>query len=463
MAKKAKNRDPNDLDSAELEALLSGCEKAITLIDPTLEKACLACILSSVDALDKALQRLQPADFAIPQYHLLYSLIIKLARSTTNGVDLVMAVEEANKLQVMGSLPDLLTLHDTPHKLDKVDEYFAQLVDGSVRRELHSMAVDLDAQTRSDDETQKILDTLMSRTELTTLRLLDAQAAPEDLRDIAGRLTPDILSLPPQQVWGLATGIAGGAYDELTGGVHKSQFWIVTGKTGEGKSWLTTSIGLGCLRLNPDAGRPLLVSTEMTKDASALRVLSILSGVPVLNLLRRDLSDDMKRMVTEAQQNFPVGLTMVSMARADIEAVAAVARQHKRKHGLPCMIVDMPAGLRCSKAGGSDDFAALSEISHRCAGLAQELDTALLGVVQQNRTAYNPTDGKGNPRELGKMGNLGGMKGTGAWGEDADGVITLSREKSGTTLLSLDKARHTGSEGNCRVQWDGNGGYRRTE
>jgi hypothetical protein len=200
----------------------------------------------------------------------------------------------------------------------------------------------------------------------------------------------------------------------------------------------------------------LIISTELGKNATATRILSISSGVSVGRIIHRKLMPDDQAKIERAlgPDGMPAGITTTFMAGKDVEAVIAIARQHKRKHGLPLLVVDMPSRLRFGDKDGVD---MLSSISNRLQAAAEELDTCLIGVVQQNKGSYGK-DFQGKDDQIG-----GNMKGTGSWLEDCDlglGIFWEGKAGQEHTAFRLIKDRELGNAGRfLKVRWSDDGRY----
>lgn len=210
------------------------------------------------------------------------------------------------------------------------------------------------------------------------------------------------------------------------------------------------------MRNNPGLGSPLLVSTELGKKATATRLLAISAGVSVGRIIHRNLIPEDQAKIERAlgPDGMPAGITATFMAGKDVEAVVAIARQHKRKHGLPLLVVDMPSRLRSGDREGPD---MLMAISNRLQSAAEELDTCIIGVVQQNKMSYG-SEFRGKEDQIG-----GNMKGTGAWLEDCDiglGIFWEGKDEEEHTAIRMVKGRELGGAGRkIRVRWSDDGRY----
>ena len=113
------------------------------------------------------------------------------------------------------------------------------------------------------------------------------------------------------------------------------------------------------------------------------------------------------------------GVTVRDMPGATLHQVRTAAQQHKRRHGLPMLVVDLagrvrpPPGRRFER-----EHEELTAISRGLQELSGKLRTHLIACVQVNRAVFLNTD---------KRPGLEHLKGSGSWEEDADHVIFIHR------------------------------------
>jgi len=445
-----KKLDVNDLDDAQVSALIATSPDLPC--DPDSERAVLASMISDQQAADAAVYSLRPEDFYCPPNRMLYELLSTMMKNSLDPLDFITVSGEAKRKGLVFDLNDLMR---DRYKSKNMDGYVRRVVDSSLRRKLMDSADEARKALEKGGDTDAVLAQVLSVTEDVQRRRMHIKEEPQDVKTLAQAIGLDAIHSPSRDVVGLRTGIADGRFDDLTGGIRPG-YWMVTGMSGKGKSWLCSCITVGFTSCNRGVGSPLIISTELGKNATATRILSISSGVSVGRIIHRKLMPDDQAKIERAlgPDGMPAGITTTFMAGKDVEAVIAIARQHKRKHGLPMLVVDMPSRLRFGDKDGVD---MLSSISNRLQAAAEELDTCLIGVVQQNKSSYGK-DFHGKDDQIG-----GNMKGSGAWLEDCDlglGIFWEGKAGQEHTAFRLIKDRELGNAGRfLNVQWSDDGRY----
>ena len=443
--------DVNDLDDAQVAALVASSPDLPC--DPDSERAVLASMISDQSAADAAAYSLQAEDFYSPPNRMLFELLLGMMKKTLDPLDFVTVSGEAKRKGLVFDLDDLMRER---YKSKNVDGYVRRVVESSLRRRLIDNAGETIEKLGKGGDTDIVLGQALAVAEDVQRRRMHIRDEPQDVKLLARDIGHHAINSPSLDVVGMRTGLAEGKFDDLTGGIRPG-YWIVTGLSGKGKSWLCSCITVGLMQHNKDVGAPLLVSTELSKKATATRILAISAGVSVGRLIHRNLHPDDKAKIERAlgPEGIPNGITATFMGGKDVEAVIAIARQHKRKHGLPLLVVDMPSRLRYGDKDGVD---MLSSISNRLQAAADELETCIIGVVQQNKMSYGK-DFRGGDDQIG-----GNMKGTGSWLEDCDmGVGIFWEGKAGQehTAIRLVKDRELGNAGrSIKVQWNDTGTYK---
>lgn len=453
----AKGIDPNDLSPEQFDAWVQQDQRNNDTLqfDPAAELALLACILRTEPGAYDAAAGLDAEDFSSAERRCVFQLARRVAAAGEPGY--VAVHGEAHRLGLLPRIPGLPNLARAKARGDHAKLYAGRITDASVRRGLLRAAENMRMGLAAGDKSGEVVAKLVGDAETQHMRLLAVRDKPEDLKLLAQQQGREVLQGAPREYWGLPCGVAGGTLDRMTGGFVRPSFVVLTAPIGQGKSYLASACCAGIAARNPGEGCPLYVSTEMSKKATAMRVLSMASGVPVDRLLRRTLTDEERARIGAAIHNngLPSGVKLSFMAGADVEAVVSLARVHARKYGLPMLVIDMPAMLKFGKVSG--DYERLTGVSNRLVDLANELNTCVLACVQLRKDRY------GAQEQGGRLGLLGSIKGTGAWAEDASFILSLERKEGGVTSLSIVKNRETGILASADLRWDPGGGYQSLE
>jgi replicative DNA helicase len=329
----------------------------------------------------------------------------------------------------------------------RVEDYCSTLRETSQRRAVRGMAqAILDGGGQSLSALTKLAAEALEYCEK---RQAGDTAEPRDAQDIAEDIYRECLSKPPLLTAGLRTGLANGALDALTEGVQRGQYWIIAARPSMGKSTLIGAIMHGVRRHNPKEGHPLLVTTEMSQRGMVLRALASAAGIHPRGLAKRNLTAEQKAKLKHVVQSKALaGVAIVNPSNIDVPGVRRIAKAHKRKHGLPLLVVDLAGHLQ---ARGASEADRLKSVSNGLAALKTELDCCVIACVQINRQSMMDED---------KRPGLHNLKGSGSWEEDADRVLLLHRpayygDKHDTrTEIIQAKDRDFGEARSIFVQYD---------
>lgn len=267
-----------------------------------------------------------------------------------------------------------------------------------------------------------------------------------NIGDIAKEIYADIKTNGPRDTWGIDTGFCGSDFDRLTGGIQNSQLWVVTGRTGVGKSVFCLSLLLAFAQKHSES-HPLIISTEMYDEPIARRLLAYAAQVDVQSLLHRRIKEDEeKRLKATIESNALSNIACAYRPGASFADVRFICNMHKRMHGLPLLVIDLAEGI--SVGGAADEYHKLTSICRFLNQLKGELDTCILAVVQQKGTSYD------RPDDDNDLGILAGIKGTGQWRQDADKILAITRLEDNTTRISQIKDRDPGETGSINLKWN---------
>jgi replicative DNA helicase len=270
---------------------------------------------------------------------------------------------------------------------------------------------------------------------------LDAIHKPVNMQDVADKIINDALTLPKRDIWGLPTGMAGGAFDELTGGIQPGRFWVFAGLAGMGKTTFLNAIVRGVKANNPDAGCPLIATTEM--DAYDLTKFAVAgaAGVHTIAIDKRDLTDNQKCALDRVRmQKLLDGIYVYYCGGLTVDDVALVARRHKEQHGLPLLLVDVASQLKSLNKG--ERLSQINDIIFSLEPLKIMLNTCVIAVTHFNRNVKDEQARGYEPQ-------LWHLKDSGEWENRADKVLFIHRanyfgKEDPVTKIMQAKDKHHG-------------------
>lgn len=243
--------------------------------------------------------------------------------------------------------------------------------------------------------------------------------------------------------------------DRILGGWPRGQLSILAGRPGMGKSAAATSALLRAARKGFAA---LFFSLEMTREQMGARLASDLAFVaasPIFyeDILHRRIDDRARARLAEARRHLhgaPMqieeqrGLTLSEIAARSRKHAAQLDRDGQR---LEVIFVDHIGLVRASNRYAGNRVREVAEISDGLATLAKELDCAVVGLCQLNRSV----ESRDNKRP-----SLADLRDSGAIEEDASTVTFIYRpayylenrhedipERESERLVQLEACRNT--------------------
>jgi replicative DNA helicase len=405
---------------------MSKLAEQIPPYDTEAENSILSAIIFDPATADIALTSISEEDLYLPRSRVIFGHCRKMWEIGTRIDELTLSVElnRTGSLGAIGGREELGRIVMQGNAAN-VEDYCAIVREYAERRKLLQLSTWLleHAKHNNLDECMEKatneLDGLMARR-------CGVSDSPEDLHKIAEPLAKEVLTQPEREYWGLQCGVGDGEIDRLVGGFEAPKYCVVSGRASMGKSTLALHIAMGIRKKQPEAGCPLIISTELPKKLIGRAALGSAAGVHTEGLLKRNLGEGQKEAVANVIRNKTLeGVKVVYMAAPTVSQIKAVAQQHQRKFGLPLLVIDLADKIRSE---GRDEYTQLSNTSRSISTLKKDLHTVVLATVQISRAALQQDN---------KRPDVEFLKGTGSWEQDADMILLLHRpsyyKKDGTT------------------------------
>jgi replicative DNA helicase len=231
---------------------------------------------------------------------------------------------------------------------------------------------------------------------------------------------------------GLATGLVD--LDRQMGGLQPSDFIVLAGRPGMGKTALATNIAYnvasayvadvqadGSMRA-VNGGIVGFFSLEMSAEQLATRVVSEQAGIPSSTIRRGGVTEaEFGRLkdVAVDLQNLP--LFIDESGGITVAQLAARARRLKRQRGLDLLIIDYLQLMAGSTKRSNDNRVnEITDITTRLKALAKELRVPIIALSQLNRSVETRED---------KRPQLSDLRESGSIEQDADVVLFVYREE----------------------------------
>lgn len=215
--------------------------------------------------------------------------------------------------------------------------------------------------------------------------------------------------------------------DDLLGGMRPTELIIGGGRPGMGKTAAALSFALGAAQ---NGFGVLFVSLEMGQEELAARMAADLafdghSGVPYDDINSDNPSQRALNAMHDAERMLEdIPFHIIAAGGMTLNQLELRIRRFKRRfaakgHSLDLVVVDYLQLLRTDTRANSA-YEAVSEISRRLKGMAQDHDVAVFALAQLSRAVEQRAD---------KRPQLSDFRDSGQIEQDADAVLFLYREE----------------------------------
>jgi replicative DNA helicase len=371
------------------------------------EQSVLGSLLLDGEAIVKIASWLRPDDFYNRAHSLIYQAILDLYERR-EPVDFVTLCEELGRKGILGEvggeayITSLINAVPTPIHL----EHYARIVErtATLRRlisaagEIASMAYEA---TGDVDETVDKAEQLIFGVSQRRLRR-DVLHIKQVLEEYFERI--EYLHRHRGEFMGVPTGFS--QLDKLLGGLQKSDFIVIAGRPGMGKSSFALSIAHNAAKRYGQ--RVAIFSLEMSAEQVVQRLLAAETGVDSQRLRLGLIKDEEWPRVVQA-----IGvLSETSIFLDDTPAISAMelrakARRLHAEYGLDLIIVDY-LQLMQGDSRSENRVQEISYISRALKSLARELNIPLVALSQLSRAVEQRQDKRPILSDLRESGCLAG-------------------------------------------------------
>ncbi len=403
---------------------------------PELEQAVLGALMLERNAVNEAIDILQPESFYVEAHRRIFGAILALFRND-QPIDILTVTEELKKrgeLDIVGGPFYISQLTNKVASSANV-EYHARIISQKhIMREL----IRISAETMRDayDDSADVFD-LLDKTEqdLYTITSGNLKRNYEPMSDLIQDAIAQIENAKSKGdgVSGVPTGFA--KMDKLTGGWQRSDMVIVAARPGMGKTAFVLSMARNIAVEHKKA--VAVFSLEMSSTQLVTRLIASEAAISSEKLRKGDLNDAEFAILHQhiaRLTNAPIFID--DTPALNIFELRAKARRLKSQHNVELIIIDylqlMTAGGEGNKSGNREQE--ISSISRSIKSIAKELDVPIIALSQLSRAVE--TRG-GDKRPM-----LSDLRESGAIEQDADLVCFLYRpeyykiyeDESGSTL-----------------------------
>jgi replicative DNA helicase len=382
------------------------------------ERSVLGAILLRNDAINAAVEVLQPEDFYRDAHQLLLEHMIQLSERGA-AIDLVTLAESlsrADALDKVGGPAYITRLVDGVPRTTNI-EHYAQIVKekATLRRLITEASKIASDAYDADRDASEILD----EAERSIFSIADARIGEgfTPLADLVDSALDTVEKL--QQFKSLVTGVPTGFYDldHKTSGMQPSDLVIIAARPSMGKtSFVINMAEHAALEHGKTVG---VFSLEMSKEQLFMRMLTSEARVDSQRLRQGMLLErDLPAIAQAAEKLSMAKIFIDDSASIGVLEMRAKARRLKAEHGLDMLVIDY-VQLMQGRGRFENRQQELTSISRSLKGLAKELNVPVLILSQLSRAP----DARADHRP-----QLSDLRESGALEQDADVVMFIYRE-----------------------------------
>lgn len=417
------------------------------------EQAVIGSMLMDRDAMESALEILQPDDFYGRQYGTLFQAIREL-NTENKPVDLVTLQERLKENNVPEELAGMDFIREVLGSVPTSAnvKYYAKIVkEKSLMRRLIRTTEEITAQCYQGTDN---VEALMDSTEKKIFNLMQSRGGGDftPIRQVVINALERIEAASKQN--GSITGVSTGFIDldYQTSGMQPSDLILVAARPSMGKTAFV--LNMAQHMAFRDNITTAIFSLEMSKEQLVNRLFSLESKVDAQVLRNGRLEDsDWERLIESAEIIGNSNLIIDDTPSISIAELRSKCRKYKMEMNLGVIIIDYLQLMSGSSGGKSSTSRQqeISDISRSLKAVARELNVPVIALSQLSRAVEQRDD---------KRPMLSDLRESGAIEQDADVVMFLYRddyynkdsEKKNIAEVIIAKQRN-GPIGTVELAW----------
>jgi len=417
------------------------------------EQAVIGSMLMDRDAMESALEILQPDDFYGRQYGTLFQAIREL-NTENKPVDLVTLQERLKENNVPEELAGMDFIREVLGSVPTSAnvKYYAKIVkEKSLMRRLIRTTEEITAQCYQGTDN---VEALMDSTEKKIFNLMQSRGGGDftPIRQVVINALERIEAASKQN--GSITGVSTGFIDldYQTSGMQPSDLILVAARPSMGKTAFV--LNMAQHMAFRDNITTAIFSLEMSKEQLVNRLFSLESKVDAQVLRNGRLEDsDWERLIESAEIIGNSNLIIDDTPSISIAELRSKCRKYKMEMNLGVIIIDYLQLMSGSSGGKSSTSRQqeISDISRSLKAVARELNVPVIALSQLSRAVEQRDD---------KRPMLSDLRESGAIEQDADVVMFIYRddyynhdsEMKGISEIIIAKQRN-GPIGTVNLVW----------
>jgi len=381
------------------------------------EEAVLGAVLINPEVYYEVAQILRPDDFYIVRNRWIWETYVQLhdSRSPIDYLTVLKELEGRGQLLEVGGAAYITSLiNQTPTSLH-AEAYSHMVEEASIRRRMLNSANEI-AKLAIDQH--RSVDTIIDEAEKSVFGLSERRIQ-HDLQPIQTVLSDyydrvDQLSQRSQEIYGVPTGLVD--LDRLLGGLQKSDFIIVAGRPGMGKTGFLLSVAKNAAQKHKK--HVAVFSLEMSSEQLVQRLIAQETGIDTQRLRSGKLTDEEWPLFTHAIE--VLGDTHIWLDDTPSITPLQLRTKCRRLHleyNLDLVILDY-LQLMSGDMRTDNRVQEVSYISRNLKVLARELNVPVLAAAQLSRAVEQRAD---------KRPMLSDLRESGSLEQDSDIVMFIHR------------------------------------
>jgi len=381
------------------------------------EQAVLGSMLTSKEAVSKALQWVSAGQFYKDAHVRIFSCMVNLFEKgePIDAISVVDRLKKKKDLESVGGAYYITGLAESVPTTANVEHYAKIVLEKHTLRKLIQVSHEVSKEAFEDvQDVDDILDSAESAIfNISEKRL---RGGFEHIDPILQNTFEELdkIATNPGTVTGVPSGLMD--LDDITSGFHSGELIIVAGRPGMGKTALALSMGRNAAVT--DKTGVGIFSLEMANHQLAMRLLCA-EGRVDSHLVRTGKlpKSQWKNLSIAVGQLAEAPIYLDDTAAMSVLEVRAKARRLKAEHDVGLLIVDY-IQLMTGPKGSESRQQEISQISRSLKALAKEIEVPVIGLSQLSRAVESRSD---------RRPQLSDLRESGAIEQDADVVIFLYR------------------------------------
>ena len=381
------------------------------------EQAVLGSMLTSKEAVSKALQWVSAGQFYKDAHVRIFSCMVNLFEKgePIDAISVVDRLKKKKDLESVGGAYYITGLAESVPTTANVEHYAKIVLEKHTLRKLIQVSHEVSKEAFEDvQDVDDILDSAESAIfNISEKRL---RGGFEHIDPILQNTFEELdkIATNPGTVTGVPSGLMD--LDDITSGFHSGELIIVAGRPGMGKTALALSMGRNAAVT--DKTGVGIFSLEMANHQLAMRLLCA-EGRVDSHLVRTGKlpKSQWKNLSIAVGQLAEAPIYLDDTAAMSVLEVRAKARRLKAEHDVGLLIVDY-SQLMTGPKGSESRQQEISQISRSLKALAKEIEVPVIGLSQLSRAVESRSD---------RRPQLSDLRESGAIEQDADVVIFLYR------------------------------------